>query len=165
MHEILIARHAKSSWKYKKLEDSERPLNKRGKRNAHDMGKRLATRNCIPDLILSSPTQRSLFTGLIIGSHLGISERIIRLDSRIYNGGVADLLALLREIPETNQRIMLIGHHKSIPLLFSTLSTKNIEHIPTCGIAHISLGITKWKKIGYQKGKVIFYDYPKKRDP
>ncbi|MFQ5469077.1 MAG: histidine phosphatase family protein [Gammaproteobacteria bacterium] len=163
MHEILLVRHAKSSWKYKKLEDEERPLNKRGKRDSHDMGKRLAAKKCIPDLILASPTQRTLSTALIIASHLGLSENIIRLDSRIYRGDIADLLALLKETPESAQRIMLVGHHNSIPLLFRTLSTESIERIPTCGIASIEMDITKWSKIKPQKGKLVFYDYPKKR--
>jgi phosphohistidine phosphatase len=41
MKSLLILRHAKSSWKHPELTDHERPLNKRGKRDAPRMGELL----------------------------------------------------------------------------------------------------------------------------
>ena len=53
-----LARHAKSSWDETALPDKDRPLNDRGKRDAPNMGTRLAKRAAKPDLILSSPARR-----------------------------------------------------------------------------------------------------------
>ena len=41
MKELLVLRHAKSSWKHAGLDDHDRPLNKRGQRNAPRMGQLL----------------------------------------------------------------------------------------------------------------------------
>jgi len=59
MKTIILVRHAKSSWKDPSLDDFDRPLNKRGKRNAPFMGNKLKERKIMPDLILSSPAKRA----------------------------------------------------------------------------------------------------------
>ena len=59
MKTIILVRHAKSSWKDPSLDDFDRPLNKRGKRNAPFMGNKLKERKIMPDLVLSSPAKRA----------------------------------------------------------------------------------------------------------
>jgi len=62
MKTLLILRHAKSSWKNPGLADHNRPLNKRGKRDAPRVGRLLRDKNLTPDLILSSTAKRALDT-------------------------------------------------------------------------------------------------------
>ena len=126
------------------------------------MGRRLGARGFSPDLVLTSPTQRSLSTGLIIASQLGVRERLIRLDTRIYHNEVRELLALLREIPETKRRVMLIGHDTGVPLLVNALAGQSMAHVPTCAMACVRLDIDAWSKLETGEGKLVFYDYPKK---
>ena len=54
MKSILILRHAKSSWKHPDVNDHDRPLNKRGKRDAPYMGELLQDKHLVPDFIISS---------------------------------------------------------------------------------------------------------------
>jgi len=54
MKSLLILRHAKSSWKHPELTDHDRPLNKRGKRDAPRMGEILRSEHLIPEAIISS---------------------------------------------------------------------------------------------------------------
>ena len=56
---LFLVRHAKSSWSDPSLSDRDRPLNKRGRRSAPDMGGRLALKGHQPDLIISSPAKRA----------------------------------------------------------------------------------------------------------
>jgi phosphohistidine phosphatase len=63
MKALFLVRHAKSSWDDAALPDKDRPLNDRGKRDAANMGERLAKFDVKPDLILSSPAKRALTTG------------------------------------------------------------------------------------------------------
>ena len=53
MKSLLILRHAKSSWKHPELTDHDRPLNKRGKRDAPRMGEILRSEHLIPEAIIS----------------------------------------------------------------------------------------------------------------
>ena len=55
MKSLYLLRHAKSSWKYPNLDDFERPLNKRGRKNIPFMGKVLKKLKVAPDLVISSP--------------------------------------------------------------------------------------------------------------
>ncbi|HRG10817.1 MAG TPA: histidine phosphatase family protein, partial [Cyclobacteriaceae bacterium] len=57
---LYLIRHAKSSWDNPKLEDFDRPLNKRGQKDAPRMAKRLKEKRITPDIMLSSPAERTL---------------------------------------------------------------------------------------------------------
>jgi phosphohistidine phosphatase len=56
---LYLVRHAKSSWAEPGLADIDRPLNKRGKRDAPEMGRRLKERDAVPDRIVTSPAKRA----------------------------------------------------------------------------------------------------------
>jgi len=62
MKSVLILRHAKSSWKHPDVNDHDRPLNKRGKRDAPHMGEILQNEHLVPDLIISSSAKRARST-------------------------------------------------------------------------------------------------------
>ena len=66
MKRLYIVRHAKSSWKDASLDDFDRPLNKRGKKAAPEMGKRLKKLKVKPDLLLASPAVRAITTAKAI---------------------------------------------------------------------------------------------------
>jgi phosphohistidine phosphatase len=59
---LYLVRHAKSSWSDVSLHDRERPLNRRGRKSAPDMGRRLKEQGHRPDLIISSPARRAFST-------------------------------------------------------------------------------------------------------
>ena len=69
MKNLYIVRHAKSSWDYPELSDIDRPLNKRGKKNAPEMGQRLAAENISLDLdiilLVSGESKRSIIDTLL----------------------------------------------------------------------------------------------------
>ena len=71
MKRLVLIRHAKSSWKNPGLRDFDRPLNKRGKADAPEMGRRLAQRSLMPDRLLSSPAKRAIRTAEIIADAIG----------------------------------------------------------------------------------------------
>src|SRR5687768_3240329 len=82
-------RHAKSSWTDKKLDDYDRPLSRRGKEAAPVMGRALAGKNCIPELILCSPARRTRDTLKLTIDALGIKPPIAYED-QLYSFGNGD---------------------------------------------------------------------------
>ena len=56
---LIIARHAKSSWKNAGVSDHDRPLNGRGRREAPMLGDAIRMAGWVPDVILSSDAQRT----------------------------------------------------------------------------------------------------------
>ncbi|MBC7912920.1 MAG: histidine phosphatase family protein, partial [Pyrinomonadaceae bacterium] len=73
MKQLLLVRHAKSDWNNSDLTDFERPLNKRGQKDAPEMAERLLHQHIIPQLIVSSPAVRALTTAEHFADAFGIS--------------------------------------------------------------------------------------------
>ncbi|TJW64040.1 MAG: histidine phosphatase family protein, partial [Mesorhizobium sp.] len=57
--QLLLLRHAKSSWDDPDLIDFDRPLSARGLKAAPLVGRELASQGWLPDLALVSPALRS----------------------------------------------------------------------------------------------------------
>ena len=80
---LLILRHAKSSWKEEGIDDLERPLNKRGKRDAPRIGTLLREKDLVPDLILSSSAERARKTTELVAQESGFEGNIM-VDRDLY---------------------------------------------------------------------------------
>ena len=74
---LYLVRHAKSSWKDSSLADRDRPLNRRGRRSAPDMGRRMVVQGHRPDFIVSSPAKRAISTARNIAKELGCRDSAI----------------------------------------------------------------------------------------
>jgi phosphohistidine phosphatase len=162
MKKLFVVRHAKSSWDNPSLDDIDRPLNKRGKRNAPEMGQRLAQRDVMPDLMLSSPAKRALSTAKRIAKEISYPKEKIVVDDRIYHGTNQEVIDVLREQENALTTIMIFGHNPGFTDLVNHLSDSSIYNIPTCGLAEIDFDIVSWEDIGKSKGQLIEFDYPKK---
>ena len=80
MKTLILVRHAKSSWKDPTLPDLKRPLNKRGKKNAPEMGKRMQKRGLVPDLFISSPAKRAMVTAKTLAEEVGYKISKIEME-------------------------------------------------------------------------------------
>jgi len=69
--ELLLVRHAKSSWDDPSLDDHDRPLNERGLRNAPEMGKRLQGSGIRPGVWISSTALRAITTAEVMAEQIG----------------------------------------------------------------------------------------------
>ena len=116
---LIVMRHAKSSWKDPNLDDHERPLNKRGRRDAPMVADAIFERGWIPELILVSSSKRTLQT---LG---GMSHRMGKIPfevrSGIYHATVIDLMGELEDMLD-NGTTMIIGHNPGSEILVNHLS-------------------------------------------
>ena len=147
MKTLVLVRHAKSSWKDASLPDRERPLNRRGKRDAPEMGRRLADLGGVPDLILSSPATRAMETARIIAEKVGHPADAIRGDERIYEAGPAEILDVIRELDDALERVFLFGHNPGLTQLVNELSEPIVDNVPTCGVVELRLAIDRWADV------------------
>ena len=161
MKEFVIVRHAKSSWKDSGLDDRERPLNKRGERDAPEIGARLARRKDRPDLIVSSPAARALETARIIAKMLGYPRKEIAVEERLYGAGIDELLDVIRNADESAATLMLFGHNPGLTELANHLGPREIPNLPTCGVLHLRFEADIWAAVGYARGDEVLFDFPK----
>ncbi len=161
MKTLYVVRHAKSSWKFPDLDDIDRPLSKRGKRNAPEMGLRLAKRGIRPGLLISSPAKRAFSTAKKIAAVIEYPKSKIKIESSLYHGMEKDILDVIRHLPDDIDELMIFGHNPGLTDFVNTLSGAHIYNVPTCGIAAIAFETDHWKDIGKIPGKLVFFDYPK----
>ena len=144
MKTLLLMRHAKSSWKDADLADHERPLNKRGKKDAPFMGEVLKEKELLPQKILASTALRVRQTveGL---AQSGFAGEVEFLDS-YYLAEPEAYLEGLRGLPDTIERAMILAHNPGLEGLLQKL-TGRIESLATGSLAYLSLPIPTWAEL------------------
>jgi phosphohistidine phosphatase len=142
---LLILRHAKSSWKHAELPDYDRPLNKRGKRDALRIGELLRQVDLIPDLILSSSAQRARQTTQAVVDSSGFDGEV-RWMERLYAAPAESYLEALRGVDDSLERVMVVGHNPGLEDLLEVL-TGEAETLPTAGLAQVALPIQSWGQL------------------
>ncbi|GIV39146.1 MAG: phosphohistidine phosphatase SixA [Thermonema sp.] len=163
MKYLYLIRHAKSSWKEPLLPDFQRPLKKRGIRDAKFMGKWLKRNKHIPDIIISSPAVRARQTAELLAEQMDMPLTRLHFDESIYEAHLADLLSIVNNQKAEMKAMALIGHN---PVLtdFANLLTQNVhlQNIPTCGIWAVQFRVEHWQDIQEDSGQFLFFEYPKK---
>lgn len=143
--ELLLLRHAKSSWDSPSLTDHERPLNARGRRDAPRMGRLLLSRGLTPDLIVSSSARRALETAQAVAMAAGL-ERNPRVARTLYHASPATFLDVVRQLPRQARRVLMVGHNPSIENLVELLAGA-YHRMPTGALAHFRFGINDWSEL------------------
>lgn len=160
---LICVRHAKSAWDTPDLNDRQRPLNARGKRDAPEMGRRLAGRGVVPDAILSSPAERACATALAMAAELGFSANNVVESANLYFCGPEAMLDAIRALDDHWRTVMLVAHNPDISDFISRLAGIDMEEVPTCAVADMAIAAKSWAAVDYGLAKLLEFDYPKNR--
>ena len=141
MPELLLLRHAKSSWSTPANSDHERPLNDRGRTAAPRMGELCRTLDLVPDLILCSNSVRTMETHDLFAAAAEFSGEV-RFLPELYHATASELLEALGEAGPAS-RVLLLAHNPGMEDLFERLSGE-YEPFPTAALAAFKLAINDW---------------------
>ncbi len=161
MKKLCLVRHAKSSWKHPDLDDFDRPLNRRGMRDAPSMGKGLARRGTRPDALVSSPARRAMQTAVALADGMGIPSNEIREDERIYTASTSTLIAIIQGWDDTWERAMMVGHSPAIADIAAVLAGEEVSHVPTCTVMELDLDVASWSDVAPGCGALRIKIVPK----
>ena len=161
MKTLYLVRHAKSSRADPSLADRDRPLDDRGTRDAPKMARRLARRHVRPDLLVSSPALRALTTAQVFAEELGCKRKDIVVDGRLYASSPEQVLAVVEELDDKRDRVMLFGHNPEFSELARRLS-REISEMPTCAVAELDFDTKSWSDVGAIEPVRAALDFPKK---
>ena len=159
--ELLILRHAKSSWKDDSLSDHERPLNKRGQKSANWMGEYFQTRQIQPDMVLCSTARRARLTLDGILESLVIEPTQIKFESDIYFSGVGAILRLIQQQSGHHGHLLVIGHEPDLSSLVSRViepGHPSVE-VPTCTLVRVGFFLPDWAEVTGQ-GQILDWVKP-----
>lgn len=161
MKTVYFVRHAKSSWKFD-LRDHDRPLNKRGKRDAPNMGILLKQMNVLPDVIYSSSAVRANTTANTIAEAIGFPVDDIIINSNLYHAGTIEVVPLIRKLDNQVDSVMFFGHNPGFTDLANELGDEFIMNVPTCGAVGVEFDVDDWSAVNEENGKTAFFEFPKK---
>lgn len=162
MLKLFLLRHAKSSWDDVALNDADRPLSKRGVKDAPLMGKYFSKDYNKPQLIISSPARRARETAELFAESIDYKIDKISFDENIYEATLEDLVNIVLKIEDSYEKVMMVGHNPGFTELANYLAEKaTIDNIPTCGIFAVEFKVKSWRKIDRKSGTLLSFDYPK----
>jgi phosphohistidine phosphatase len=145
MKRLIILRHAKSSWNQPELADFDRPLNKRGRRDAPRMGKLIAELGFVPDIIISSSAKRARDTINLAANAFDYDGEII-LTRDLYAASPDSYFHVLCKLTDDIESALVVGHNPGLEDLFEEI-TGGYERLPTAALAVIDLDIPNWSDI------------------
>lgn len=160
MKTIYLIRHSKSSWQNPKWTDQQRPLDKRGKRDAPLMACIMLLKEKKPELLISSHAKRAWTTAKMFQRIFMANKKELIKDPRIYHSNQEDIVEIIREIPPEFKVVYLFGHNPVMTTLVNSLGA-NIDNVPTTGIVRVDANIEDWQRWNLATAKIVAFYYPK----
>jgi len=159
--ELLLVRHAKSSWDDPYLDDHDRPLNERGLQNAPEMGKRLQGLSIRPEVWISSTALRAITTAEIIAEQVGFPQDQIPRTKDLYHASATELQEIISELDDQIDSVVFFGHNPGVTSLVANLYGLPIDNVPTCGVVHLQFNENTWTAVSSAPPARAYFDFPK----
>ena len=160
MKTLLILRHAKSDWGHANLSDHDRPLNKRGLKEAPMMGDLIRAEGLTPDLILSSTAHRARHTAELVGETCGYAGDIL-FPRDLYLAEPEGYVETIQVHAREEAIVMVVGHNPGVEDLAATLTDESIS-MTTANLVQITLPIENWQALReHTQGKLVHLWRPK----
>lgn len=166
MRQLLILRHAKSSWDDPKLADFDRPLGPRGLKTAPLMGRELSRRGWQPDLALVSPALRTRDTWRLVSRELP-KHVPAEFAEELYEAAPAAILARVRQAKAKS--LLVIGHNPGLQTFTLRLAGagsdegvfKKLEaKFPTAALARFTVK-NDWANLDFGDARLTHFVRPK----
>lgn len=161
--QLILIRHAKSSWDDPFADDHARVINARGKASATAIGQWLGEQGYLPDVIISSDATRANQTAELILETLA-PKPDLRLAAALYHAAPDTILDQLKG--EQARSIAIVGHNPGIGIFAKTMSQSAPAHprfndYPTCATTVIEFHADEWRQLYPGKGLCVNFTVPR----
>jgi phosphohistidine phosphatase len=164
MKYLSILRHAKAEHTEEYPTDAERPLTKRGTKDAHEVGEFLIDIEPPVDWIVSSPSLRTRQTTTAVTTAIKYKRAVVWQEA-VYLAEAENLLTILTQIPVEMEHVLITGHNPGMEELVSGLCAGSPSRLgirmPTGGLAHLTLEIFGWNQTRWGCGTLHWLVRPK----
>lgn len=152
MKNLILIRHAKSSWDFP-LEDKERPLTDKGKLAAKKMAH--LCQSVLPKdyQIYCSTAKRTTETAIIFSEVTLYPIETIRFLDELYTFELSQLVKTIQGLTNHVDNVIIFGHNAAITEFVNKFGDQYIANVPTSGFVFISFESSNWDTL--INGKVI----------
>ncbi|MEJ1976711.1 MAG: histidine phosphatase family protein [Acetobacteraceae bacterium] len=168
MRQLLLLRHAKSSWDDPQLPDHARPLNLRGREAAKAMAQAMRALGLAPDVVLVSSARRTLQT--LAALEPWDETPLIEPMDALYLAPAAEILAVVRNAAPAARCVLLVGHNPGLHDLAMLLAGAHAATgdaqvrrlaagYPSGALAEFSIA-TPWREVGETGARLLRFLVP-----
>lgn len=143
------------------LDDFERPLNDRGKRDAPVMVERARRHGFLPDKILCSSAKRTRKTLSYFLKGLAFKKDEVIFSDALYLASAEEIMEILSSLPNHCHRAMLVGHNPGLTDFVNRYSHIRVDNLPTSAICCIRYDVEDWSELKTGNGDVLYLEYPR----
>lgn len=162
-------RHAKSGWDDPALDDKQRPLNRRGIRDAPRMGQYMLSADLVPDLVLCSDAVRTRETLQLAMAGWPQPWPPVRYEAALYLAVPGALIACVQQVDRQVESCLLIAHNPGVHGLALALSGEGDRRalgelamgFATGALAVVDMDIDDWRDVAPHIGRLRSFMYPK----
>lgn len=145
MKRLIVVRHAKATHK-PGFADFDRPLTKRGRRDAKAAGEWLGRSGFVPGLVVCSPALRTEQTWDGLAAVLPGGDGIEVWPERgLYAASADGVLDVIGATPDEVKALLVVGHNPAAQDVVASLTGSAGLAFPTCAIA--VLGVQSWARL------------------
>ncbi|MGR3514516.1 MAG: SixA phosphatase family protein [Paracoccaceae bacterium] len=160
---LILTRHAKSAWGEPSQDDFDRPLNGRGRKAAPAIGRWLADKGYLPDIVLVSGARRTVETWERMAPVLPETAQMQSAPA-LYLAEPKVVLGVLRA--QSAPTVMLIGHNPGLTLLAMALAETADPHpkfrqYPTGATTVFELEANTWDAVQPGSGHIVDFIIPR----
>ena len=145
MKQLFLIRHGKAT--HEAMPDIKRYLTDKGIKRTRKHAGILAEKQLKPDLIISSPAVRAFQTAEILAKTIGYPSEKIEINPKLYFYPEDDLMNQIKEIPDTYNKVYLVGHNPIWTDLADQLSENGLWHLRTSGIFGVEFDTDTWQNV------------------
>lgn len=155
MKTLYLLRHAKAE---DGLQDAERDLTARGRRQAESIGQWMAENGIRPERMLSSPAKRSRMTAEICAEHADYQGRI-RFADDLYDPYKDNYIDVIADLKNKYASVLIVGHNPKISSAVTILTGEQLN-MPPCMLVCIEFALDKWISVKDGNGIVKWVQIP-----
>ncbi len=161
LKQLLIIRHAKSSWAIAGQDDFDRPLNDRGIRDAPMMAQRLLDKKISIDAFITSSANRAITTANYFAEAFQLGKGKMKTVRQLYHAHPKIFYETIATIEDKITTAAIFSHNPGITAFVNELTSTKIDNMPTCGVFAVKAETDHWKDFLPAKKTFWFFDYPK----
>lgn len=163
MKQLSLLRHGHAEWNDASMADFDRPLTRRGLSEAADAGKRLASREPLPELLFTSSANRAASTAAAVGRECGLGDRFIKSMESLYLAHPEELLAAVATCGPKIGHLVVVGHNPGLSDFARRLAPNvEFEEFATAAICTLEFDVEDWASVGFGTALRASYDAPRR---
>lgn len=142
-------------------DDFERELTTAGISDAIHKGKILKSKIGVPQMIISSSSQRTKQTSELVAEQLGYPSKKIVYKEKLYLCSTRTMLEEINTLSDEVEIALVVGHNPGIEYIAEYLSGEVIGHVNTSGAVCIEFDVDSWNEVSKNNGSLKWSDFTK----